>query len=74
MIPIVLKKEVETLARKQGISLGEFIRKSLTDRLQTIKNPQKTDKDALFGLKVYRGTAPKNLSTHHDEYLYGEET
>ncbi len=70
MLPDELKKKVEQIAQKQGVSFGEIIRESLLLYI----NPKASNDDSLFSDDaVYTGEAPGDLSVNHDEYLYGDE-
>ena len=72
MLPPDLKLKVLKRARRQGVSLGEFVRESLEERLK--KPAGKAVKDPLFDFSlVWRGPAPKDGSINHDHYLYDEE-
>jgi hypothetical protein len=66
-----LKRRVSDRARDVGISFGEFTRRALERAVsESHRSPQRPD---LFwrDQAVFRGRAPKNLSTRHDDYVYG---
>jgi hypothetical protein len=72
MLPTDLKNRAEQRARRLGISLGEFIRRSILEALDrhgagVVHDTLLTD-DAVFS-----GEAPADASSRHDEYLYGRE-
>ena len=71
MLPQGLKLQAAEHARNLGLSLGEFIRKSLEVALWIKVRSGK--KDPLFDSEiVFKGVTPRGLSKNHDEYLYGE--
>ena len=73
MLPEGLKARAEQRARKQGISLGEFIRCALAERLK--KPLGKPAEDPLFADDtVFDGPSPPDTATEHDRYLYSDET
>ena len=70
MLPQQLKMQASQKATRLGISLGEFIRKSLLSALR--ESQKKSGKDPLFADgAVFHGKTPKDLSKNHDDYLYG---
>ena len=71
MLQETLKSRALRHAEMQRISLGEFIRRSLA---LSIRQPQARQmRDPLFAdAAVFRGSVPRDLSRHHDRYLYGE--
>ena len=71
MLPLDLKERASSLASRLGLSLGELIRQSLEAALRG--NAGEVRDDPLFSDRaVYDGPAPANLSTDHDDFLYGE--
>jgi hypothetical protein len=71
MLPDDLRLQAARLARESGMSLGEAIRESLENWLQSKKQPP--IRDPLFhGVPVSEVDAPKDYSINHDKYLYGE--
>ena len=67
MLPPDLVSRAKKQAKSEGISLGELIRRSMSDRLK-----KKTAADPLFDLPVFEGGTPEDLAENHDKYLYGE--
>ena len=72
MIPEKLKGRSVRRARELGISLGEFIRRSMEALLEKAQATGEDDPFLADGA-VFRGPAPRDLSAKHDEYLYGGE-
>jgi hypothetical protein len=71
MLPDDLKTRASRIARESGMSLGEIIRESLENWLQSRKKPNAGD--PLFrDVPVYEGPVPEDYSIDHDKYLYGE--
>lgn len=71
MLPTGLKTRALVSAHEEGISLGEFIRNSLQERLNNIN--ANSGIDPFFAdKKYYTGKIPTDLSLNHDLYLYGE--
>ena len=72
MLPNDLKSRAAQYARRQGMSLGLFIRKSLESMLGQDANGA-SKYDPLFNdRQVYHGNTPNDLARNHDKYLYGE--
>ena len=69
-IPDDLKLKAEETATARGLSLDEFIREVLEWAL----TPSDASDPLFADDAVYAGAAPADLSTHHDQYLYGEDT
>ena len=70
MLPVDLKQRASTLASRLGISLGELIRQSLEAALRG--NAGEVREDSFFqDREVYDGPVPANVSTDHDDFLYG---
>ena len=71
MLPVDLKVRAQHRAREQGLSLGEFLRRSIAAALADTSKPRKAD--PLFSDDaVYEGPVPSDLAANHDDYLYGE--
>jgi hypothetical protein len=71
MLPPDLKIRASNQAKKERISLGQFIREALKKSLDS-ENRKPTDDDSLFlDNAVFSGITPKDLASDHDEYLYG---
>jgi hypothetical protein len=72
MLPIDLKRRARALAQRSGISLGELIRESLEAALRG--DAGEVRDDPLFSdTATYDGPIVADLSTRHDDYLYGPE-
>lgn len=72
MLPMKLKVLAEQEAHRRGISLGEMIRIALKQAMQSSK--KKKSQDSLFDFDVvYTGPCKKDVSIHHNKYLYGEQ-
>ena len=73
LLPMDLKKKVESKAKERGISLGEFIRLSLQDSISPKKNH--IEKDPFFSdTEFYESNIPSDISLNHDDYLYGDKS
>ncbi|MFH0844616.1 MAG: CopG family transcriptional regulator [Pseudomonadota bacterium] len=73
MLPPDLKIRASNQAKKRGMSLGRFIRDALENSLDN-ENSERNAADALFlDSAVFEGKTPKDLSSNHDKYLYGEK-
>lgn len=71
LLPPDLKDRAERRARRLGISFGEIVRRSLRDALE--REPPFGVHDSLFSDDaVFRGDVPSEVSSGHDESLYGE--
>ena len=68
MLPEELKSEAEHVAHLSRRSLGQVIRDALKREVEQHMTPRE---DPLFKLETFDSSGPKNLSTHHDDYLYG---
>lgn len=73
MLPAALKTRALREAELQKISLGEFIRRSLALSIRQPQKPHQQD-PLLADDAVFRGPVPRDLSRHHDHYLYGDAT
>lgn len=74
MLPPDLKIMASNQAKKERISLGQFIREALKKSLDS-ENRKSTDDDPLFlDNAVFDGTTPEDLASNHNGYLYGDET
>ena len=67
-----LKVRAEKRARRMGMSLGEFVRKSLESSLNSAKGGIEDEDPFLADKAVFMGKAPADLSRDHDAYLYGD--
>ena len=73
MLPPDLKIRASNQAKKMGMSLGQLIRDTLENSLIT-ESKRKTAADSLFlDSEVFEGKTPKDLSSEHDNYIYGEK-
>ena len=74
MLPVDLKRTVVDLARAQGVSFGEFVRRALASAADSgRKGKQRPRPDPLLADNaVFRGKTPRDFSQRHDRYLYGE--
>ena len=71
MLPPDLKIRASNQAKKERISLGQFIRETLKKSLDS-ENRKPSDDDPLFlDNVVFSGISPKDTASDHDEYLYG---
>jgi hypothetical protein len=65
-----LKLIVEQEAMQRGVSMGEIIRTALRELMT--KHKENGGPDPLFDYNlVHKGSCEKDISTHHDDYLYG---
>jgi len=73
MLPPDLKLKVANHCRKEGISLGQYIRESLLKALDS-DDVKLAGNDPLFlDNAVFEGSIPEDLASNHDQYLYGED-
>ena len=69
MLPEELQIRAARRAHRDGLSLGELIRRSLEKTLTDAG--KSTKEDPFFADKtVWRGKAPKDGARNHDKYLY----
>ncbi len=68
MLPEDLKCDAEHVAHTSNRSLGQVIRDALKREVERQMNPSE---DPLFKLETFDAEGPKDLSSHHDDYLYG---
>ena len=72
MLPEDLRAKAYRQARRMGVSLGKLIRLSIEQMLK--QAPPPSAGDTLYeDQAVYGGACPRDLSSNHDEHLYGEE-
>ena len=70
MLPHALKNEVQRLATRRGVSLGELVREGL-ERL--LADDARGRRDAFFADDaVFSAAGPRDLARDHDRYLYDE--
>ena len=67
MIPEDLRARAKSRAIELDISLGEFIRQAIDEKLS-----EPSEDSLLSDTAVYEGPVPPDLSENHDRYLYGE--
>lgn len=73
MLPHDLKVKAANRANILGISLGKFIRESISNALENDHN-QTTEDDPLFKEDdIFCGETPIDLAQRHDHYLYGDK-
>ena len=69
-LPLELKTRAETLAREEGVSLEEFVRELLAERV--LLKP--AEHDLFFAkYKTFDGDTPADFAENHDKYLYDDE-
>ncbi len=76
MLPHELKMRAQQLAQRDGVSLGDLIRRALEAWLRSPRDsPTAADEDPLFADDaVWTGDVPIDLARDHDRHLYGDET
>jgi hypothetical protein len=68
MLPAKLKARAAREARNHGVSLGQFIRSSMEDRLS---RPDRPARDPLLADDfVFTDNLPPDVSANLDKYLY----
>ena len=72
MLPVDLKEKVMRLISKTHISLGELIRRLLEEKISETSNRKNLEDSFFSDNAVFKGKTPQDLSTRHDDYLYGE--
>ena len=72
MLPADLKAKALHRAREQGLSLGEFLPRSLEASLAGPGEPPRKDDPLFSDVGVYDGPVPADLAANHDDYLYDE--
>lgn len=73
MLPVELKERAHRIARKQGISFGELMRRSLETMLEREEQPLRETDPFFADREVFEGDGPSDLAERHDDYLYGED-
>jgi len=72
MLPEDLKVQAEKAARKNRVSLGQFIRVSIEKAVRRVG--MSGQEDPFFSDKlVWKGSAPRDGALRHDKYLYGKD-
>ena len=70
MLPEDLKMRAVRSAHAHGLSLGQFIRESLENKL---KRSLSKDHDSFWSdTAFFEGRSPKDTAKNHDQYLYGD--
>ncbi len=67
MLPPELRRKADLEAKKQGISLGELIRR----RLQTMGEATESKARRFIDFPVWEDDGPADMAKNHDAYLYG---
>jgi hypothetical protein len=73
MLPPDLKIRASNQAKKMGMSLGQLIRKALEDSLYSQNKRDAADDPLFLDSAVFEDKTPKDLSSEHDKYLYGDK-
>ena len=72
LLPAKLRREAENAARAQGVTLSELIRRKLAAAVAS-QSGRRRSTDALFRpAHLIASEGATDLSTRHDEYLYGK--
>ena len=67
LLPENVLKAAQKVARKNGISLGELIRRRLVFGEEGVASSE----PVFYRREVWTGATPSDLSEKHDEHLYG---
>jgi len=71
MLPRELKVRAERRATEEGVSLGEFVRRSV---IRSLGQPEEVGEDPLFADQAtFDGETPPDSAADHDAYLYGDK-
>jgi len=70
MLPARLRTRAIARARQLGISMGEFIRRSMESMLTGARDGG--DDPLIADAAVFDGPVPDDLASNHDRYLYGD--
>ena len=74
VLPPGVKEMATTLAKKQGISFSEFVRRSVETAVKIGASPSRAKADPFFSDRaVFRGRVPIDTAVRHDDYLYDDE-
>lgn len=73
VLPASLKERAVARSREQKISFGEFVRRAVENQLTTqpTRKTKKTGDPFWDNLVAYEDAGPSDLSSRHDDYLYG---
>lgn len=69
-LPEPLYFELTHMAKRQGVPTAQIIRKTLSDGMK--KQRKQTPAQAFAELAKLAIKGPGDLSTNHDDYLYGD--
>ncbi len=72
LLPPELQADAEAVARNQGISLGELIRRQLQTVTKKKVRRKRSDDPIFKNFKPWKGPGPTDMAINHDEYLYGK--
>lgn len=72
VLPLKLKQQAVAAARSSGVSFGEFVRRAVEKAASGGAGSKKSPDPFWDDHAVFRGRVPRDLSQHHDRYLYGE--
>lgn len=73
-LPEDLHKTLQRVAKEEGDSMAEFVRKLLQEKLngqKKFKNGAEMFSKMLTNAKKSKGSGLKDLAKNHDYYLYG---
>ncbi len=70
MLPRELKRRAAEEARLRRISLSEFMRRAVEAAVS--QNGGRREDSLLLDDRAFSGKTPRDLSTRHDDYLYGK--
>ncbi|MEM7582587.1 MAG: CopG family transcriptional regulator [Acidobacteriota bacterium] len=72
MLPPDLKIQAQRQASKEGISLGELIRRAIESHLKGSGITRRAADPLFADLEVFSGDVPTDASKNHDRYLYDD--
>lgn len=70
--PKELYEEIQKEAQKENISISEFVRESVIERLTKKRKRINWDNDPILDL-VGIAPGPSDASVNHDRYIYGRK-
>ena len=67
--------QAQLLARQMSVPTAALIRKYVNQGIKGDLNKRETASDSLMRIAKhsYKGKGPTDLSTNHDDYLYGDK-
>ena len=67
--------QAQLLARQMSVPTAALIRKYVNQGIKGDLNKRETASDSLMRIakNAYKGKGPTDLSTNHDDYLYGDK-